>query len=148
MSNMPLRRRSVTFSFDENGSFLTTRYTYLYEYETSHPINIVNNTGNIDDNSHTFMYRVRIVRNALKALQKKTPSSLPLKVFMKEIDKLAKITNEEIEDEETLDDLQKQMLAYDIDIDAPIKPSVQDDTKILCKSIKKIKIDKSFSSSV
>jgi hypothetical protein len=147
MSNIPPRRR-VTFGFDENGSFLTTRYTYPYEYETSHPINIVNNTGNTDDNSHTFMYRVRFIRNTLKDLQKKTPTSLPLKVFMKEINKLAKITDEELEDEEALDDLHKQMLSHGIDVDAPIKASVQDDTKILCKRIKKIKIDKVLSSSV
>jgi len=144
----PPLRRSVTFGFDKNGSFLTTRYIYPYEYETPILINIINNTGNTHDNSHTFMYRVRIVRNALKDLQKKTPSSLPLKVFMKEINKLAKITNEEIEDEETLDDLQKQMLVYGIDIDDLIKPSLQDDTKILCNRIKNIKIEKALSSSV
>ena len=141
-------RRTVTFGFDENGSFLTTRHIYPYEHTTAMTINIVNDTGNINDITHTFHYRVLKVRETLKSIQRNKPTSLPLKIFINKINLLAQISDEEIEHEESLEDIEKEMNEWGFVTDNIVNLTIQDDINCVNKVFIRVKNDKHISSSV
>ena len=104
---MTKSKKCVTWKFDENGSFYITKHTYPLEVVTPVQLTITNNSGDIEDKTHLFNNRVEKIIDAIKIKLNVKTKRLLLKLLLKDLDELNKITYDklEIEHEEQLDEL-------------------------------------------
>jgi hypothetical protein len=104
---MTKAKKCVTWKFDSNGSFYITKHIYPLEIVTPVQLTITNNSGDIEDKAHLFNNRVERLIDTIKIKLNVKTKRLLLKLILKDLDELNKITNDklEIEHEDRLDEL-------------------------------------------
>jgi hypothetical protein len=72
---------NVSWAFDENGSFKITKYVYPHELETPNIVNIVNDSGDENDLSHTFKVRIEKLYDKIKDIRKEKEPLISFKLY-------------------------------------------------------------------
>ena len=104
---MTKAKKCVTWRFDSNGSFYITKHIYPLEVITPIQLTITNNSRDIENKSHLFNNRVEKIIDIIKIKMNVKTKRLLLKLLLKDLDELNKITIDklEIEHEDRLDEL-------------------------------------------